>query len=65
MGIQLPNHGLWGDKLKCRVVDMGSRLADHFEEHRHKAEEVYGSPENGVNVDGDPNLTLSQYWETK
>jgi len=61
MAIQLPNHGRRGGKLKCRVVDVGSRLADHFEEHRHKAEGVYGCLENGVNVDGDLNLTLSQY----
>ena len=61
MAIQLPNHGRRGDKLKCRVVDVRSRLADHFEELGHKAKEVYGSLQNGVNVDGDLNLTWSQY----
>jgi len=57
MAIQLSNHGRWGGKLKCRVVDVGSRLADHFEEPSHKAEEVYGCLGDGVNVDGDLNLT--------
>jgi len=64
MAIQLPNHGRWGGKLKRRVVDVGSRLADHFNERSHKAEEVYGSLENGVHVDGDLNPTLSQHRET-
>jgi len=61
MGVQLSNHGRWGGKLKCRVVDVGYRLADHFEELGHKVEEVYDSLGNGVKVDGDLNLTWSQY----
>ena len=57
MGVQLPDHGQRGGKLECGVINVGRRLANDFEESGHKVKAVYGSIEEGVDVDGLLNLT--------
>jgi len=57
--MQLPNNRRVWSKLDCGVVDMGSGLADDFEEFRHEAEAVSSGVEKIVDINGFLNLTLS------
>ena len=56
------NRGPWSE-LDRRVVDVGSGQADDLEEFCDEPEEISGGVEEGVDVDGYLNLTLSLHWE--
>lgn len=59
MVIEQPNDRRMRDKSECGVVDVRCRQADDLEEFGHKAEAIGGRVEEGIDINGGPNLTSS------
>jgi hypothetical protein len=52
-----------GVQVKCRVVDVGCRLADDLKEFSHKAEAVSSGVKQSFDISRSLDLTLGEHQE--